>query len=70
MTKLIDAFCNFENAPKTLKTCKLKLKYNYSIINDFSSKTPPSTYPTQGSFSMYFSFKELPNKEKLKKKLM
>jgi hypothetical protein len=92
MTKLIDAFCNFENAPKTLKTCKLKLKYNYSIINDFSSKTPPSTYPMQGSlgqihptyyfpggkkegdnknnssFNMYFSSKELPNNEKLKKK--
>ena len=43
MMKLIVAFWNFENAPKNMKKCKLKLKYNYSMINDFSSKTPPST---------------------------
>ena len=32
-----------------MKKYKLKLKYNYSIINKFSSKTRSSTYPTQGS---------------------
>ena len=42
--KLIVAFRNFDNAPKNMeKKYKLKLKYNYSIIKDFSSKTPPST---------------------------
>ena len=49
MTKLIVAFRNFENAPKTVKKYKLELKYNYSVIKDISSKTPPSTYSTQGS---------------------
>ena len=46
--KLTVDFHNFENAPKNTKKCKLELQYNYSII-DFSSKTPSSTYPTQGS---------------------
>jgi hypothetical protein len=49
MTNLIAAFRNFENAPKTNKKCKLQLTYNYSIIKNFSSKTLPSSYPTQGS---------------------
>jgi len=38
MTKLIVAFRNFENALKTSKKYKRKLKYNYSIIKDVSSK--------------------------------
>jgi hypothetical protein len=29
--------------------CKIKLKYNYSTSKDFSSKTPSTAYPTQGS---------------------
>jgi hypothetical protein len=29
--------------------CKIKLKYNYSTSNDFSSRTPSKTYPTQNS---------------------
>jgi len=63
MMELTVAFCNFENAPKNMKKCKLKLKYNYSIISDFSSKTPSSTYPTQGSLGQirptyYFSKKK------------
>ena len=33
--KLIVAFHNFENAHKNMKKCKLKLKYNYSIIKTF-----------------------------------
>jgi hypothetical protein len=46
-----------------MKKCKLKLQYNYSIINDFSSKMPSSTYPTQGSLGQicptyYFSKKK------------
>jgi len=46
-----------------MKKCKLKLKYNYSIINDIYSKTPPSTYPTHGSLQQirptyYFSKKK------------
>jgi hypothetical protein len=41
--------CKFENAPKQIKICKIKLKYNYSIIKDFSSKTPSATYLTQRS---------------------
>jgi hypothetical protein len=49
MTKLIVALRNFENASKTKKKCKIKLKYNYSLIQDFSSKTPSTTYPKQGS---------------------
>ena len=58
--KPIVAFRNFENAPKNMKKCKLKLQYNYSIINDFSSKMPSSTYPTGGSLEQirptyYFS---------------
>jgi len=63
MMRLIVAFCNLEDTPKIMKKCKLKLKYNYSIINDFSSKTPSSTYPTQGSLEhirpiYYFSKKK------------
>ena len=61
-TKLIVAFRNFGKAPKTNKKYKLKLKYNNSIIKDFSSKTP-STCPTQGSLGQirptyYFSKKK------------
>ena len=46
-----------------MKKYKLKLKYNYSIINEFSSKTSSSTYPTQGSLGQihptyYFSKKK------------
>jgi hypothetical protein len=70
MMKLIVAFRNFENAPKNKKKCKLKLKYNYSVINNFSSKTNPSTYPTQGSLvqirrTYYFS-KKIKQRETIK----
>jgi len=63
MMKLIVAFRYFENAPKNMKKYKLKLKYNYSIINDFTSKTSSSTYPTQDSLGQkrptyYFSKKK------------
>jgi hypothetical protein len=63
MTKLTVAFRNFENAPKTNKKSQLKLKYNYSIIKGLSSKTPSSTYPTQGLLGQirptyYFSKKK------------
>jgi hypothetical protein len=49
MMKLIIPFRDFDNAHENTKKHKLKLKYNYSIINDFSSKTTSSTYPTHGS---------------------
>jgi len=49
-----------------VKKCKLKLKYNYSIINDFSSKTPPSTYPTQGSLGQIRATYYFPKKRKQK----
>jgi hypothetical protein len=60
MMKLIATFRNFEKGPKNTKKYQIKLKYNYSIINDFSSKTPSSTYPRQGSLGQirpayYFS---------------
>jgi len=73
---------------KQIKLCKIELKYNYSIIKDFSSKTPSTIYPTQGSchilflekekteednknissFSVYSSYRLLPNNENNKKK--
>jgi hypothetical protein len=49
MMMLIVTFRNFENAPKKFKKRKLKLKYNYSINKNFSSKTTPSTFLTQVS---------------------
>jgi len=53
MVKLIVAFCNFENTPKNMKKCKLKLKYNYSIIKDFFSKTPHSNPPCKVHWDRY-----------------
>jgi hypothetical protein len=50
MMKLIVPFRNFENAPKNMKKCKLKLKYNYSTISDFSSKMTSSTYLPHAGF--------------------
>jgi hypothetical protein len=35
MKKLTVALRNFENTPRKIKICKIKLRYNYSII-DFS----------------------------------
>jgi hypothetical protein len=53
-----------------MKKCKFKLKYNYSIINDFSSKTTPSTYPTQGSLGQirptYYFLKKIKQRETIK----
>ena len=71
MMKLIVAFRNFENALKNMKKCKLKLKYNYSIINDFSSKHPLSPPLPQGSLGQisptyYFSKKKKKQRETIK----
>jgi hypothetical protein len=70
MMKLIVAFRNFENAPNNMKKRKLKLKYNYSIKNDFPSKTTPSTYPTQCSLGQirptYYFSKKIKRRETIK----
>lgn len=34
---------------KKIEKCKLKFKYNYSVVNDISSKMLSSTHTTQGS---------------------
>ena len=47
----------------------MKLKYNYSIINDFSSKTPTFTYPTQGSMGQIRPTYYFLKKEKLRMKI-
>jgi chromatin remodeling complex protein RSC6 len=70
MMKLTVPFLNFENAPKNKKKGKLKLKYNYYIINGFSSKTTSSTYPTQGSLGQirptYCFLKKKKQRKKIK----
>ena len=48
-----------------LHICKIKLKYNYCIIEHFSSKTPSTAYPTQGSLGQirpsYYFFQMPPH---------
>jgi hypothetical protein len=69
MMKLTVPFRNFENTTTNMKKIKLNLKYNYSVINDFSSKTTPSTYPTQGSLGQihptYYFSKKIKRRERI-----